>query len=127
MFLERLKKKSNIIIDNKTCSIFYENIIKKKFKIIGNEDPIYFLKSIKNSNEINNMISSHVIDGVALTKFIYWIKVLNKKKISEIDAQNKLEQFRKKNKNYLFPSFNTIAGSGKNGAIIHYRARKKKY
>ena len=125
LFLERLKKKSNIIIDNKTCSIFYENIIKKKFKIIGNEDPIYFLKSIKNSNEINNMISSHVIDGVALTKFIYWIKVLNKKKISEIDAQNKLEQFRKKNKNYLFPSFNTIAGSGKNGAIIHYRARKK--
>ena len=125
LFLERLKKKSNIIIDNKTCSIFYENIIKKKFKIIGNEDPIYFLKSIKNSNEINNMISSHVIDGVALTKFIYWIKVLNKKKISEIDAQNKLEQFRKKNKNYLFPSFNTIAGAGKNGAIIHYRARKK--
>ena len=47
-----------------------------------------------------------------LTKFIYWIKKVNKKKITEVDAQNKLEKFRKKNKNYLYPSFETIAGSG---------------
>ena len=72
------------------------------------------------------MINAHIIDGVALTKFIYWIKNINKKKITEFDAQNKLEKFRKKNKNYLYPSFNTIAGTGKNGAIVHYRATKKK-
>ena len=71
------------------------------------------------------MIKAHIIDGVALTKFIHWIKEINKKKITEVDAQNKLENFRKKNKAYLFPSFNTIAGSGKNGAIVHYRATKK--
>ena len=71
------------------------------------------------------MIMSHILDGAALTKFIYWIKKINKKKITEVDAQNKLEKFRKHNKNYLFPSFNTIAGSGKNGAIVHYRATKK--
>ena len=41
-----------------------------------------------------------------------------------MDAQIKLEQFRKKNKNYLYPSFDTIAGSGENGAIVHYRAKK---
>ena len=40
-------------------------------------------------------------------------------------VKKKLEKFRKKNKKYLFPSFNTIAGSGKNGAIVHYRAEKK--
>ena len=50
---------------------------------------------------------------------------INKKKITEFDAQNKLEVFRKKNQSYLYPSFNTIAGAGKNGAIIHYRANKK--
>ena len=114
----------NFIIDNKSCSVFYENIIKSKFKIIKREDPTYLLKSIKNSTEINNMIKSHIIDGVALTKFIYWIKKVNKKKITEVDAQIKLEKFRKKNSSYLYPSFETIAGSGENGAIVHYRAKK---
>ena len=52
--------------------------------------------------------------------------MLTKKKISEHTAQIKLEQFRKRNQNYLYPSFNTIAGTGSNGAIVHYRAEKEK-
>ena len=71
------------------------------------------------------MVDAHIIDGTALRKFIYWIKNVNKKKINEVQAQNKLEKFRKMNKSYLYPSFNTIAGSGKNGAIVHYRAKKE--
>ena len=115
----------NFIIDDKSCSIFFENIIKSKFKIKKRKDPTYLLKSIKNMTEINNMINTHILDGVALTRFIYWIKNINKKKITEVDAQNKLEKFRKINKNFLYPSFDTIAGSGKNGAIVHYRANKQ--
>ncbi len=111
-------------IDDNSCSIFYEDIIKSKFKITKREDPVYLLKSIKNKIEIENTIKAHIYDGVALTKFIYWIKNINKKKITEVDAQKKLEKFRRKNKKFLYPSFNTIAGSGKNGAIIHYRAKK---
>ncbi|MDB0046392.1 aminopeptidase P family protein [Candidatus Pelagibacter sp.] len=118
-------KGNSFIIDNKTCSIFYENIIESKFKILDKDDPIYKLKSIKNSYEIDHMIEAHKKDGLALTKFIYWIKNINKKKITEVDAQNKLEKFRKLSKDYLFPSFNTIAGSGSNGAIVHYRATTK--
>ena len=114
----------NFIIDNKSCSVFYENIIKSRFNITKREDPTYLLKAIKNNTEIDNMINSHVIDGVALTKFIYWIKKVNKKKITEVDAQIKLEKFRKKSNKYLYPSFETIAGAGKNGAIVHYRANK---
>ena len=113
-----------IIVDDKSCSIFYEKLFKKKFKIIKKKDPIYFFKSIKNKYEIKNMIKSHILDGVALTKFLHWIKILNKRKITEYEAQKKLESFRRLNKNYLFPSFNTIAGAGKNGAIVHYRAIK---
>ena len=118
-------KGKKIIIDDKSCSIFFEDIIKSKFKIVKREDPTYILKSIKNKTEINNMIKSHVADGIALTKFIYWMKNINKNKITEVQAQNKLEKFRKMNKNYLYPSFETIAGSGKNAAIVHYRATKK--
>jgi len=122
--INRLKGK-NFIIDNKTCSIFFTNIIKSKFNILDFNDPIYKLKSIKNSYEINHMIKVHKKDGLALTRFIYWIKNINKKDITEIDAQNKLEKFRKLDPDYLFPSFNTIAGSGSNGAIVHYKAEKK--
>ncbi len=123
-FFKKLRN-GRIIIDEKTCSIYLENLLKEKFKILHKKDPVYFLKSVKNKNEINGMLNSHILDGAALTKFLYWIKVLNKKKITEMDAQNKLEKFRKENKQYLFPSFNTIAGAGKNGAIVHYRANKK--
>ena len=122
--INNLKGKS-FIIDNKSCSIFYENMIKSKFKILNKNDPIYKLKSIKNSHEINHTIETHKKDGLALTRFIYWIKNINKKSITEVEAQNKLEKFRKLNKDYLFPSFNTIAGSGSNGAIVHYRAKTK--
>ena len=114
----------NFIIDDKSCSIFYENLIKSKFKIINREDPTYHLKAIKNKTEIKNMIDAHILDGVALTKFLYWIKKINKKKITEVEAAKKLENFRKTNKNFLYPSFDTIAGAGKNGAIVHYRAKK---
>tara|TARA_Y100000591_G_scaffold271332_1_gene246476 strand:+ start:1008 stop:2705 length:1698 start_codon:yes stop_codon:yes gene_type:complete len=114
-----------MIIDRKTCSFFYENFFKKKLKIHKKDDPIYMFKAIKNKIEINNMIKAHISDGAALTKFLFWIKNVNKKKITEYDAQNKLESFRKKNKDYLYPSFNTIAGTGSNGAIVHYRATKK--
>ena len=118
-------KGNKFIVDPLSCSIYNENIIKSKFKIIIKDDPCYKLKSIKNSSEIKHMVNAHIEDGLALTKFIFWIKNINKKKITEIDAQNKLEKFRKLNKNYLFPSFNTIAGTGSNGAIVHYRALKK--
>ena len=118
-------KTGNFIIDNNSCSIFFEDIIRSKFKIVKKEDPVYLFKSIKNKTEIVNMKKAHILDGAALTKFIYWIKNINKKKITEVDAQNKLEKFRKMNKDFLYPSFDTIAGSGKNGAIIHYRATKE--
>ncbi len=118
-------KGKNFIVDDKSCSIFYENLINSKFNIIKREDPTYYLKAIKNKTEIKHMVDSHISDGVALTKFLYWIKKINKKKITEVEAAKKLENFRKKNKNFLYPSFDTIAGSGKNGAIVHYRAKKE--
>ena len=92
----------NFIIDNQSCSIFDEKIIKSRFKVINKVDPVYHLKSIKNSCEIKHMIEAHNKDGLALTRFIFWIKNINKKKITEVDAQIKLEKFRKYNRDYLF-------------------------
>ena len=118
-------KGKNFCIDNISCSLSNELIIKKNFNIKLRIDPCYIMKSIKNKSEIKHTIDTHIKDGLALTRFIHWIKNINKKKITEIDAKNKLEKFRKLNKNYLYPSFDTIAGTGSNGAIIHYRVNKK--
>ena len=124
-FLSQVKSKK-IQIDKLSCSVFFENLIKKNNLIVEKIDPIYQLKSIKNKTEIRNTILSHVYDGVSLTKFLFWVQNNFKiKKITEISAQDKLLRFRRKNKYFRSLSFPTISGSGPNGAIIHYKASKK--
>ena len=121
-YLRKIKN-SKILIDKKTCSFYYEKNIHSSNKLIDIEDPIYLLKAIKNKTEISNTKIAHLFDGIALTKFIFWLKNNYKKtKITEVSAQNKLEKYKKQNKNYLYPSFNTISGFGGNGAIVHYRS-----
>jgi Xaa-Pro aminopeptidase len=124
-FISKLSNKK-ILIDILTCSIFFKTLISKNNLVIAKQDPIYFLKSLKNKTEIKNSIKSHIYDGAALTKFIFWLKDgFKKKKITEISAQEKLLKFRKKNKSFYSLSFPTISGTGSNGAIIHYKADKK--
>ena len=124
-YLRKIKN-SKILVDKRTCSFYYEKNIHSSNKLIDIEDPIYLLKAIKNKTEISNTKIAHLFDGIALTKFIFWLKNnYRKTKITEVSAQNKLENYKKKNKNYLYPSFNTISGFGGNGAIVHYRSNNK--
>ena len=89
------------------------------------QDPIYFLKAVKGKQELENIKKVHIYDGVALTKYLFWLKKnFYKKNITEITASQKLLEFRKKNKKFKFLSFPTISGTGPNGAIIHYKATK---
>ena len=119
-------KKKEFIIDSNSCSIFFKNIINKNNKILNLQDPIYFLKAVKGKQEIENIKKAHIYDGVALTKYLFWLKKnFYKKNITEITASQKLLKFRKKNKKFKFLSFPTISGTGPNGAIIHYKATKK--
>ena len=109
-----------------SCSIFLRDVIKKNNIIVEKQDPLYFFKSIKNKTEIKNTVMTHIYDGVALTKFLFWVKNnFKNKKISEISAQEKLLKLRKNIKTFKSLSFPTISGSGPNGAIIHYKASKK--
>ena len=114
------------IIDRNSCSYYFEKIIAKNNKLLNFQDPIYLLKAIKGKKEIENIKSAHISDGVALTKYLFWLKKnFDKKNITEISASKKLLEFRKKNKKFKYLSFPTISGSGPNGSIIHYKATKK--
>ena len=119
-------KKKNFIIDKNSCSYFFEKIIYKNNKILNFNDPINFFKAIKGKKEIANIKKAHIYDGIALTKFLFWLKKnFYRKNITEISASQKLLKFRKKNKNFKFLSFPTISGTGPNGAIIHYKATRE--
>ena len=119
--------KNQILFDKNFISVKLFEYIKKyskKFKAI--KDPIYFEKSKKTKSEIEKSKIAHIHDGVAVTKFIIWIKNQKIKNIDEILAQNKLENLRKQEQLYLGPSFATISAFEKNGAIIHYNALNHK-
>ena len=119
-------KRKKFIIDKNTCSVLFEKSILRNNKILNFEDPIYFEKAIKNKREIYNIKKVHYHDGVALTKYLFWVKKnFYKRKITEISGSNKLYRLRKKNNNFKSLSFPTISGTGPNGSIIHYKASKK--
>ena len=93
-FLNNFTSKK-IILDRLSCSIAYTNLLKNKINISNKNDPIYNMKSIKNDIEIKNFIKSHIFDGVAVIKFLYWIKNY-KKRLSELDAVKKLNFLERK-------------------------------
>ena len=116
----------NFIIDINSCSIYFENIILENNNILNLPDPIYLLKAIKNKSEIKNIKIAHIKDGVALTKYLIWLKKnFHKKDITEMSGSKKLFEFRKMNSAFKFLSFPTISGTGPNAAIIHYKANLK--
>ena len=92
-------------------------------KVINEVNYTTILKAVKNETEIKNAYYAHLKDGVAVTKFIYWLKTnVGKIYIDEITAADKLEEFRTEQENFMGISFETIAGYKEHGAIIHYSA-----
>ena len=85
--------------------------------------PTTVRKAVKNAVEIKNIKKAHVEDGVAMLKFMRYLKEnAGKEEMSEISLADKLEGFRKESKNFLDLSFDTICGYASNGAIVHYSA-----
>lgn len=83
--------------------------------------PVVFFKSVKNEQEIQGFHQAMLRDGVAMVKFLKWLRpaVLQGHE-TELSISNKLEGFRAQQKNYLDISFDTISAYGEHGAIVHY-------
>jgi Xaa-Pro aminopeptidase len=87
------------------------------------EDPCLLLKACKNRIEITCARKTHIADGVAICKLLYWLEQ-NSPNQSEVTVADKLLEFRKLHNNFIYPSFPTIAGFKEHGAIIHYKANE---
>lgn len=124
-YLKELGKKGKKIrYDNKrSASWFYEILHACSATICKGDDPCLLPKALKNQTEIEGIRRAHHRDGVALTQLLVWIdKETRNRDVSEIEIEEKLEELRNRQERFKEPSFDTIAGSGEHGAIVHYRA-----
>lgn len=108
-------------------SAAYTNIPEDN-SIINEVSPIINYRSIKNETEIRCMHSSQQKDGVAMVRFIKWVKEnVGSDEMTELSAQNKLYELRAEMPDYIEPSFGTICAYQENGAMMHYSATEEKY
>lgn len=112
-----------VILDEVRLNAKVFTALNDKVKLIRETNITTNLKAIKNEVEIANWEISQVRDGVAMVKFIKWLKEnIGKEKITEISASNKLRDFRAEGENYKGDSFGTIAGYKEHAAMMHYSA-----
>lgn len=94
-------------------------------EIVYAQDPIVLLKAMKNEIELANTRNAHIKDGVACTKFMYWLMQNVTNGISEMSAQEKLQELRKEQADYLEDSFNTICAYKEHAAMMHYSSNEE--
>lgn len=94
-------------------------------EIVYAQDPIVLLKAMKNKIELANTRNAHIKDGVACTKFMYWLMQNVNNGISEMSAQEKLQELRKEQEDYLEDSFNTICAYKEHAAMMHYSSNEE--
>ncbi len=97
-------------------------------QIIDRANPTTLMKAVKNKVEQENLRKAHLMDGIAVTKFMFWLKKnVGKIPMTEISASDYLESLRAQNPSFIEPSFTTICAYGSNGAIIHYSATPENF
>jgi Xaa-Pro aminopeptidase len=97
--------------------------LKAGVKVVDASNPTELMRAIKNPVEVDNTRAAHVKDGVAFTKFMYWLKTnIGKLPMTEISASDYLEQCRRAQENFIELSFTTICAYGANAAMMHYAA-----
>jgi len=95
-------------------------------KLLRGVDPIVPMKAIKNAAEISGARAAQLRDGAAVTRFLAWFdNEAPSGKLTEIDAVEALESFRRDTGLLKDVSFPTIAGAGSDGAIVHYRVTRR--
>ena len=114
-------KNEKILLERKKASFAVCESIDASCRIIDEMKPCATMKAVKNATEIENMRKAHLKDGIAVTKFMYWLKhTIGTCDMTEMTAAHKIEELRAEQGNYIEPSFVTIAAYKENAAMCHY-------
>lgn len=123
--VKTIAKNDVVLLDTTKVNYFIYNSIPAETEILDKPNPSTLMKACKNDIELENLKNAHIKDGVAVTKFMYWLKKnIGSQEITEMSAAEKLESFRKEWADYIEPSFNTISAYEANAAMMHYSANK---
>lgn len=132
-FVKELTEET-ILLDDKVVNFRLVNQLKKQNTVISKVNPSTALKAVKNKTELQNTREAHIYDGVAVTKFLFFLKnyrdaVLNgvwtDPLLTEMQLAKILLGFRKEHPSFIEESFDPIMAYGSNGAIVHYSATKE--
>ena len=119
--IKKIPQDKTVIIDAKRANYAMVKNIPDGVKVINEISLILIPKAIKNGTEVENERIAHIKDGVAVTRFMYWLKKnIGKEKITELGAAEYLESLRAQGTNYMGPSFEPIVAYGANAAMCHY-------
>lgn len=114
-------KNEKILLERKKASFAVCESIDASCRTIDEMNPCATMKAVKNATEIENMRRVHLKDGIAVTKFMYWLKhTIGTCDMTEMTAAHKIEELRAEQGNYIEPSFVTIAAYKENAAMCHY-------
>lgn len=119
--VKEIKVGESVMIDPmKMNYALYNNIPEGVIKV-EHQNPTILMKAMKNETELQNIRAAHIKDGIAVTKFMYWMKTnVGKMKITELSAAKKLESLRKEQEGYIHDSFEPICAYKDHAAMMHY-------
>lgn len=113
----------SVLLDKNTVNYRIVSSLRPEIKVIDRPNPTEWMKAVKNKTEVDNTRKAHVKDGVAFTKFMYWLKTnIGKIPMTEISASDYLEEKRREQEHFIELSFDTICAYGPNAAMMHYAA-----
>ncbi|XP_045525604.1 xaa-Pro aminopeptidase ApepP-like isoform X1 [Pieris brassicae] len=103
-----------------------EDVLQKPLTLMSEVSPVALMKLVKNNIEMEGFRQCHIRDGTAVVRFFKWLhdEIASGTNVTELEADAKLLEFRRDEKDFMGPSFDTIPGAGENGAIIHYSPSK---
>ncbi len=115
-------EEKSVLINTVTCPKYVYQLLEDSGATLREgEDPLILYRGIKNEVEVEGFRQAHIRDGVAMVRFLRWLDEHWQDGLTEIEAVKKLEACRAEDDALQDISFDTISGSGPNGAIIHYR------
>lgn len=122
-YAEKISAGETVLLDRNIVNYRICHSLNPEVTVVQEFNPTELMKAIKNETELSNIRNAHVKDGVAFTKFMYWLKTnVGKMEITEISASDYLEERRREQELFVDLSFDTISAYGANAAMMHYTA-----